>query len=121
MVTSKETPTNQLFLLMDTWGLVYMYIYIYVCVCVCLCVYINTRKCLETNEHCLLRKQTSRVHPVLQKKNRQMLTFVVRFYCLRSCHEVDHSIRIVEYHRKIFSPNPNIFTENRTQSSFSEL
>jgi hypothetical protein len=48
-----------------------------------------------------------------------MLTVLINLYCLKAYHRPDHSIRIIEYHRKkIFIPKTNIFTETRTQDSF---
>jgi hypothetical protein len=49
-----------------------------------------------------------------------MLTFHINLYCPKAYHRPDHSIRIVEYHRKIIIINhkPKIFTEFRTQDSF---
>jgi hypothetical protein len=48
---------------------------------------------------------------------RQMLTFLINLYCSKAYHRPDHSIRIVEYHRKIITSKPNIFTRTRTQDS----
>jgi hypothetical protein len=55
----------------------------------------------------------------------QMLTFLTSLYCPKAYDRPDHSIRNVEYHRKIIIIiiilKPNIFTETQTQDSFSGL
>jgi hypothetical protein len=62
------------------------------------------------------------VPSVLLRGILQMLTFLINLYCPKTYHRPDHSIRIVEYHRKIIIiiiiiSKPNIFTETRTQDS----
>jgi hypothetical protein len=49
---------------------------------------------------------------------RQMLTFLIDTYCPKAYHMPDHSIRIVEYHRKHIISKRNIFTETRIQENF---
>jgi hypothetical protein len=49
---------------------------------------------------------------------RQMLTFRTDFYCPKALHRLNHSIRIVESHRKKIIPKPNIFTRSRNQDRF---
>jgi hypothetical protein len=51
---------------------------------------------------------------------RQVLIFLLDLYCLKAYHRPDHSIRIVECHRKIIIiiPKPNIFVDTRIQDSF---
>jgi hypothetical protein len=48
-----------------------------------------------------------------------MFTFLIYLDCPKAYHRPDHTIRIVEYHRKKYiTPAPNIFTGTRTQGSF---
>jgi hypothetical protein len=48
-----------------------------------------------------------------------MLTFHTNLSCLKAFHRLDHSIHIVEYHRKkIITPKLSIFTGTRKQDRF---
>jgi hypothetical protein len=53
---------------------------------------------------------------------RGVFSFLTNLYCPKVYHEPNHSIRIVEYHRKIIIiiiiPKPNIFNETRIQGIF---
>jgi hypothetical protein len=66
---------------------------------------------------------TSRAPAVLGycSEIRQMFTFHNNLYCTKAYHRPDHSIHIVEHHRKIIIPKYNIFTGPRTQETFSGL
>jgi hypothetical protein len=52
---------------------------------------------------------------------RQMLTFLINFYCPKAYHRPDHSISFVEYHKKLFLNPPSPRLEPRTVFGFVTL
>jgi hypothetical protein len=52
-----------------------------------------------------------------------MLTFLISLSCTKGYHNLDRSIRVIEYHRKIIIANPRmfVFTVSFTVISFKDI